>query len=349
MSHLGQVPSVGPVVSHDLSMPSVSRELTQLLTSNTLKGQSSPSVSTTHDHFNRIVCHSKSSVVNFDSNAHSHFDSHTETHCNSLTNDETNDIISHSYENLPDVSGQHILNSSSTKLLSNSEANEIDNFIGVILSIKDKRFAQESDFDKFGRELVSQLYALEDQLKESKAISVTAIRNRLHEYQSQIENIVSCMADNHNADCDDLIQWMDVAAGLPVCSQSFRLDFEIRWIRYAIHEAKVMGDNLKFRFSKRKQSSSLRKQILLLVYDAKKLLKEEFSYMQSEVYRIEDDISQFNAIVNLTVDGDIVQVSRCLVCSSPAPEAARIRQGPWSLFLDKFLWNRKHINCMANM
>ena len=244
MSHLRQVPSVGPVVSHGLSMPSVSRELTQLLTSNALQGQSLPSVSTTHDHFinndvstntvpvencvnnaeNRIVCHSKSSIVNFDSNAHSHFDSHTETHCNSLTNDKTKDIISRSSENFSDVSGQHISNLSSTKLSSNSEANEIDNLIGVIPSIKDKRFAQESDFDKFGRKLVSQLYALGDQLKENKAISVTAIRNRLHDYQSQIGNIVLRMADNHTADCDNLIDWMDFAAGLPVCSQSFRVE-----------------------------------------------------------------------------------------------------------------------------
>ena len=362
MSHLGHVPSVGPVVSHGLSMPSVSRELTQLLTRNALQGQSLPSVSTIHDYLinndvstntvqvenrvnnaeSRIVCRSKFSVVNFDSNAHSHFDSPTETHVNSLINDKTNDIISRSSENFSDVSGQHISNLSSTKLLSNSEANESDNLIGVIPSIKDKRFAQESDFDKFGRELVSQLYALGDQLKENKAISVTAIRNRLHDYQSQIGNIVLRMADNHTADCDNLIDWMDFAAGLPVCSQSFRLDFEIRRIRYAIDETKVMGGNLKFKFSERKQSSNLRKQILLLVYDAKKLLKEEFSYMQSEVYRMEDDISKFNALVNLTVDGDIVQELRCGVCSSPAPEAATIRQNPWSLFWDKFLGRRKH-------
>ena len=362
MSHLGHVPSVGPFVSHGLSMPSVSMELTQLLTSNALQGQSLPSVSSTHDHFinndvsantvpvencvtnaeNRIVCHSKSSVVNFDSNAHSHFDNHAETHCNSLTNDKTKDIISRSSENFSDVSGQHISNLSSTKLLSNSEANEIDNLIGVIPSIKDKRFDQESDFDKFGRELVSQLYALGDQLKENKAISVTAIRNRLHAYQSQIGNIVLRMADNHTADCDNLIDWMDFAAGLPVCSQSFRLDFEIQRIRYAIDKTKVMGDNLKFKFSERKQSSNLRKQILLLVYDAKKLLKEEFSYMQSEVYRMEDDISKFNALVNLTVDGDIVQASRCPECSSRTPDAALIRQGPCLLYLDKFLGNRKH-------
>ena len=102
-------------------------------------------------------------------------------------------------------------------IISNSEANEIDNLIGFIPSIKDKRFAQESDFDKFGRELVSQLYALGDQLKENKAISVTAIRNRLHDYQSQIENIALRMADNHTADCDNLMDWMDFAAGLPVC------------------------------------------------------------------------------------------------------------------------------------
>ena len=133
------------------------------------------SVSTTHDHFinsdvstctvpvnnaeNRIVCHSKSSVVNFDSSAHSHSDSHTETHCNSLTNDETNDIIS---ANFSDVLGQHISISASTKLSSNSE---IDNLIGVIPSIKDKHFSQEADFDKFEHEMVSQLYALGDQLK----------------------------------------------------------------------------------------------------------------------------------------------------------------------------------------
>ena len=364
MSFLGQVPSVGPVVSHGLSMPSVSMELTQLLTSNALQGQSLPSVSTTHDHVinshvssstntvpvencvnnarNRIVGHSKFSVVNFDSNAHSHFDSHAETHCNSLTNDKTKDISSRSSERFSDVSGQYISHLSSTKLSSNSEANEIDNLIGVIPSIKDKRFAQESDFDKFGRELVSQLYALGNQLKENKAISVTAIRNRLHDYQSQIGNIVLRMADSHTADCDNLIDWMDFAAGLPVCSQSFWLDFEIRWLRYAINKTKVMGDNLKFRFSKRKQSSNLRKQILLLVYDAKKLLKEEFSYMQSEVYRIEDDISKFNALVNLTVDGDTDQVARCRVCLSPAPEAARIRQGSCSLFWDKLLGSRKH-------
>ena len=363
MSHLGQVPSVGPVVSHGLSMPSVSRELTQLLTSNALQGQSSPSVSTTHDHFinshvstntvpvencvnnaeNRKVCHSKSSVLNFDSNAHSHFDSHTETHGNSLTNDKTNDIISLSSENFSDVSGQHISNLSSTKLSSNSEANEIDNLIGVIPSIKNKRFVQESDFDKFGRELVSQLYALGDQLKENKAISVTAIRNRLHDYQSQIENIVSRMADNHTADCDNLMDWMDFAAGLPVCSQSHRLSCEIMDIKFVIRAARRMGDNIIFMFnSNRKQSSDVKQQILLLVYDAKKLLKEEFSSMQSEVYRVEDDISKFNALVNLTVDGDIVQASRFPECSSHKPDAAMIRQWPCSLFLDKFLWNRKY-------
>ena len=152
MSYLGHVPSVGPFVSNGLSMPSVSRELTQLLTSNTLKGQSSPSVSMTHDHFinsdvstytvpvencvnnaeNRIVCHSKSSVVNFDSRAHSHSDSHT---------DIWDDIIS-PISVFCDTSRQHI---------SNSEANEIDNLIGVTPSIKDMRFSQESHFDKFER------------------------------------------------------------------------------------------------------------------------------------------------------------------------------------------------------
>ena len=162
MSYLVHVPSVGPVVSHGCSMSSISRELTQL-TSNALQGQSSPSDSTTHDHFinsdvstctvpvencvnnagNRIVCHSKSSVVNFDSSAHPHSDSHSETHCNSLTNDKTNDIISRISGNFSGVSGQLISNASSTKLSSNSEANEIDNLFGVIPSIKDKRFPQE--------------------------------------------------------------------------------------------------------------------------------------------------------------------------------------------------------------
>ena len=104
-----------------------------------------------------------------------------------------------------------------------------------------------------------------------------------------------------------------------------------------------MGDNMIFMFnSNRKQSSDVKQQILLLVYDAKTLLKEELSYMQSEVYRIEDDISKFNALVNLTVDGDIVQASRFLECSSHKPDAAMIRQWPCSLFLDTFLWNRKH-------
>ena len=60
------------------------------------------------------------------------------------------------------------------------------------------------------------------------------------------------------------------------------------------------------------------------------------------MYRIEDDISKFNALVNLTVDGDIIQASRCPGGLSLVPEAARIRQWPWPLFLDKFLWNRKH-------
>ena len=81
----------------------------------------------------------------------------------------------------------------------------MNNLIGVIPSIKDKRFSQESDFDKFGRDLVSQRYALGDQLKENKAISITVIRNRLHDYQSQIENIALCMADNYRTDYDNMI------------------------------------------------------------------------------------------------------------------------------------------------
>ena len=134
---------------------------------------------------------------------------------------------------------------------------------------------------------------------------------------------------------------MDFAAGLPVCSQSYRVQFEIYDIRSAKTDIRIMGDNLKIISSNRKQGSNLRKQILLLVYDAKKLLKEEFSYMQSEVYRVQDDIAKFNALVNLTVDGDIIQVFGCPLSTSLAPEADRIRQWPWALFLDKFLWNRK--------
>ena len=227
-----------------------------------------------------------------------------------MTKDKTNDIISRCSENFSGVSEQHISNSSSTKLSSNSEANEIGNLIGVIPSIKVKHFAQESDFDKFGRELVSQLYTLGDQPTENKAISVTAILNRLHDYQSQIENTALRMADNHTADCDNLMDWMDFAARLPVCSQSHRLSCEITDIKFVIRAARRMGDNMIFMFnSNRKQSSDVKQQILLLVYDAKKLLKEEFSYMQYEVYRIEDDISKFNALVNITVDGDTVQVA----------------------------------------
>ena len=148
MFHLGQAPSVGPVVSHGLSMPSVSRELTQL-TSNALQGQSSSSVSTTHDHFinsevstctvpvnnveNRIVCHTKSSGLNFDFSADSRSDSHTETHCNSLTTDKTNDIISRISANFSDVSRQHISNSASTKLLSNSDLRPMKLTIWLVL------------------------------------------------------------------------------------------------------------------------------------------------------------------------------------------------------------------------
>ena len=196
MSHLGQVPSVGPVVSHGLSMPSVSRELTQLLTSYALQGQSSPSVSTTHDHFinshvstntvpwenyvnnaeNRIVCHSKSSVVNFYSNAHSHSDSHT---------DIRDDIIS-SITIFCDTSRQHI---------SNSEANESDNLIGVSPSIKDKRFSQESHFDKFERKMDSHF----DQLNADMCIIVEkycasiecATRHVIHEHINKIQTPVS--------------------------------------------------------------------------------------------------------------------------------------------------------------
>ena len=226
MSHLGQVPSVGLVVSHGLSMPSVSRELTQLLTSNALQGQSLPSVSTTHYHFinndvstntvpvencvnnaeNRIVCHSKFSVVNFDSNVHSHFDNPTETHGNSLTNDKTNDIISRSSENFSDVSGQHISNLSSTKLLSNSEANESDNLIGVIPSTEDKLFSQESHSDEFERKLDSrfdQLYADMCNLLEKYCAGYFATQHETHESINKIQSPVSPVSGTNPSEKGD--------------------------------------------------------------------------------------------------------------------------------------------------
>ena len=220
MSHLGQVPSVGPFLSHGLSMPSVSMELTQLLTSNALQGQSLPSVSTTHDHFinndvstntvsvencvtnaeNWIVCRSKLSVVNFDSNAHSHFNS------NSLTNDKTNDIISRSSENFSDVSGQHISNLSSTKLLSNSEANESDNLIGVIPSIKDKHFSQESHFDEFECKLDSrfdQLYADMCNLLEKYCAGCFATQHETHDSINKIQSPVSPVSGTNPSEKGD--------------------------------------------------------------------------------------------------------------------------------------------------
>ena len=51
MSHFGQVPSVEPVVTHGLSVPSASMELTQLTSINTLHVQLPPPVSTTRGHF----------------------------------------------------------------------------------------------------------------------------------------------------------------------------------------------------------------------------------------------------------------------------------------------------------
>ena len=73
--------------------------------------------------------------------------------------------------------------------------------------------------------------------------------------------------------------------------------------------------------SSRKQSSDLRKRILLLVYDAKKLQKDEFSYMQSEVHRLEEEIADFDTSANLTADGDIMQELGCPFIESWAPEA----------------------------
>ena len=63
--------------------------------------------------------------------------------------------------------------------------------------------------------------------------------------------------------------------------------------------------------------------------------------MQSELYLLEDEIADFNALVNLTADGDIIQVLGCPVSVSRAPEAAKIRQWPSSSFWDKSFWDRK--------
>ena len=107
--------------------------------------------------------------------------------------------------------------------------------------------------------------------------------------------------------------------------------------------ARYMSDNIITMFnSNRKQSSDLRKQIILLVYDVKKLLKEEFSHMQSEVYRLEDEIADFNALVNHhTVDGDIIQEFGCPLSESRAPEAAKLRQWWSSSFWNRFFCDRK--------
>ena len=77
------------------------------------------------------------------------------------------------------------------------------------------------------------------------------------------------------------------------------------------------------------------------MYDAKKLLKEEFSYMQSEVYGLKDEIADFNALTNLTADGDIIQVLVCPVGVPRASEAAKIRQYLISSFGDQLFWDRK--------
>ena len=63
--------------------------------------------------------------------------------------------------------------------------------------------------------------------------------------------------------------------------------------------------------------------------------------MQSEVYRVEDDIAKFNALVNLTVDGDISQVLERPWSLSRAPEVAKLRQCPSSPFWDNFFCDRK--------
>ena len=124
---------------------------------------------------NRIVCHSKSSVVNFDSRAHSHSVSHT---------DIRDDIIS-PISIFCDTSRQHI---------SNSEANEKDNLIGVIPSIKDKRFSQELHFDKFERKMVSQFDQLNADLcniVEKYCASCFAIQHVIHEFINKIQTPVS--------------------------------------------------------------------------------------------------------------------------------------------------------------
>ena len=63
--------------------------------------------------------------------------------------------------------------------------------------------------------------------------------------------------------------------------------------------------------------------------------------MQSEVYRVEDDIAKFIALVNLTTNGDIIQVLGCPLNASPTPEAVKTRQWSLSSFWDNFFCDRK--------
>ena len=176
MPHLEQVLSVGPVVSHCLSMPSVSMELTQL-TSNTLQVQLSPSASTPYDHFinsdvstctvqinnaeNWIVCHSKSSAVNFDSRTHSHSNSHTDIR-------------------------DHIIPLISIFVIPQSNIPQILRPMKLAIWLVLFHPSKTSAFLK-SQIVIFQLYTQGDQLKENKEISVTAIKNRLHDYQSQIK------------------------------------------------------------------------------------------------------------------------------------------------------------------
>ena len=57
--------------------------------------------------------------------------------------------------------------------------------------------------------------------------------------------------------------------------------------------------------------------------------------MQAEVENLEDEIAEFNVLVNQTVDRYITQVPRCTVSVSPAVEVSR-RQGSSSSFSDNF-------------
>ena len=90
---------------------------------------------------------------------------------------------------------------------SNSEVNEIDNLIGVIPSIKDKRFSQESHFDKFERKMDSHF----DQLHADMCIIVEkycdsikcATQHIIHEFINKIQAPVSPVSGTNSSEKGD--------------------------------------------------------------------------------------------------------------------------------------------------